>query len=316
MQTTASEIDQIPFGCETFGRLTHVLLHRPTESLKIVNHRNFRHWLFNSPPVVEAFLEEHDRYRELLESQGVRVIELADLCTDNDCVQRLPNLTYVHDIAVISTRGAILSQMASPARYGEQNVVRDALEKLGIPIAIHFKPHDAFEGCLFLSPETILVAETERHSTRSILKMIPRALQMFPEVVHVKIPRARRFMHADTVYSRITDRLALAYPPAFLSAVLHTRSGAQNINFFEFVRGKGVEIVEVSDDEQWKLACSCVPLEPGVIFHYDTALSRMTIQRLARRGVEIIFFHPDALRAGGGSLRCLTLRLHREAKAS
>jgi len=55
-----------------------------------------------------------------------------------------------------------------------------------------------------------------------------------------------------------------------------------------------------------------VPLEPGVILHYDTALSGRTRQRLSRRGVELILFHPDAMLAGGGSLRCLTLRLHRE----
>ena len=77
------------------------------------------------------------------------------------------------------------------------------------------------------------------------------------------------------------------------------------------MRSRGVEIIPVSDSEQARLACSFVPLEPGVIFHYDTALDGPTQRELARRGVELISFHPEAMVAGGGSLRCLTLRLWR-----
>jgi len=36
-----------------------------------------------------------------------------------------------------------------------------------------------------------------------------------------------------------------------------------------------------------------------------------TKNKLSCKGVEIIQFHPEALLAGGGSLRCLTLRIWR-----
>ena len=303
------------FGCDCLGRLTRVMVHRPGAELEIIDATNYRRWLFDHVPDVAAFREEHAAYCELLRAHGVEVLELADYVADAPAkLARLPNITYMHDTAVISRHGAILSCMAWTGRCGEHLVVREALENLGIPIFSAFDgPQDAFEGCLLLSPRTILVAETERHSPASIRTFIARALSAFDEVIYVKIPKARRFMHPDTIYNRITDRLALVHLPAIRAARRYRNGGVEPIDFPALMRARGIELVDVSDAEQRRLACSFVPLEPGVIFHYDTALDPATRRRLARRGVEIIPFHPHALHAGGGSLRCLTLRLHRQA---
>ena len=307
-------IVKMPYGCEGFGRLTRVMLHRPGSELAMVNRWNHRRWLFDRAPNVERFIDEHDRYRELLSSYGVEVLELGDYLNESHrLVARMPNLTYLHDTAVICRQGAILSSMARVGRRGEELVVREALTKLGIPILIDFDSSDeVFEGCLLLSPQTLLVVETERHSRRAVERFIPRALGAFDEIICVDIPKTRRYMHPDTVYNRISERLALAYPPAFRKAYRFTAAGVEHIDFVGHMRGRGIEIISVSDSEQRRLACSFVPLKAGVIFHYDTALDRETCVALARRGVEVIPFHPEALTAGGGSLRCLTLRLHRE----
>ena len=304
------------FGCDSLGRLTRVMVHRPGDELHIINETNYRDWLFDSVPDVAGFRAEHDAYCELLRSYGVQVLELADYVADApDKLAHLPNITYMHDIAAISHRGALLSCMAWASRRDEHVVVREALENLGIPIFSAFDdPEDAFEGCLLLSPQTILVAQTERHSFLSIRKFIARALAAFDEVIYVKIPKARRFMHPDTIYNRITDHLALAYLPAIEAAYLYRKDSVAPVDFPELMRARGIELINVSDAEQQRLACSFVPLEPGVIFHYDTALDAPTRRQLERRGVQIIPFHPHALHAGGGSLRCLTLRLHRAAR--
>jgi arginine deiminase len=302
------------YGCERFGQLTRVLLHRPDRALELVNAENCHDWLFDYPPDIGRFAEEHDRYRELLTDLGVQVHELSDYLDDGrEQIERLPNLTYLHDTAVVSSRGAFLSRMATPARRGEERVLREALDRIGVPILSEFDdPTDAFEGCLMLSPNGLLVADTERHKRVTIEKFIPRALEHFPEVLYVEVPKARRYMHPDTIYNRVDHHLALAYLPAFRATVLYTANGAERVDFVNHMRGKGVEILSVSDSEQRRLACSFVPLAPGVLVHYDTALDPTTQRQLGKRGVELIPFHPDALVAGGGSLRCLTLRLHRE----
>lgn len=303
-------IEARDFGCEHFGRLRRVLLHRP-QGLDVIDGGNYLQWQFDRVPEVNRFIEEHDQYRALLTRHGVQVLELADYVEQHHSLLRnKPNLTYLHDIAAVSSKGAFLSSMVN-SRKGEELAVGEALRRLGIPILTDFDPEDAFEGCLLLSPQTLLVAETERHSRASIEKFISKALGSFPEVIYADIPKARRYMHPDTIFNRVTMKLALAYLPAFQATVLHTRKGAEAIDFERFMTKRGVEIVNVSDSEQARLACSFVPLEPGVIFHYDTALDAGTRRKLSRKGVEIIFFHPEAMVAGGGSLRCLTLRLSR-----
>ena len=106
--------------------------------------------------------------------------------------------------------------------------------------------------------------------------------------------------------------LPLAYLPVFINTILYQTNNMQEINFANYMNQKGIEIINVTDTEQKALACSFVPLEPRVIIHYDTALSKSTRNLLEKKGVKLIFFHPEAMTAGGGFLRCLTLRAYRE----
>ena len=303
----------IAYGCDELGRLKSVLVHTPGEELTLVNESNCKQWLYDKVPDISGYIEEHRSYQELLESNGVRVYELEDNVDENiDLIRKMPNLTFLHDTAVISGKGAILSRMRPPAREKEEVVVKEALNNLGIPILSEFNGGEGFfEGCLLLSKETVFVADTERHTYPFIREFISNVLNEFNEVIYVRIPKARRYMHPDTVFNRIREDLALAYLPAFEETCLFTEDSRERIDFKAFMREKGMRIISVSDSEQSRLACSFVPLESGTIFHYDTALDQKTRKNLESEGVEIIPFHPDALLAGGGSLRCHTLRLCR-----
>ncbi len=303
----------IAYGCDELGRLKSVLVHTPGGELTLINESNYKHWLFDKVPNIPGYVKEHRSYQELLESNGVKVYELEDYVDENvDLIRKMPNLTFLHDIAVISRKGAILSKMRPPARENEEIVVKEALSNLGVPVLKEFNGAEGFfEGCLLISKETIFVAETERHSYPFIREFISDVMNDFDEVIYARIPKARRYMHPDTVLNRIREDLALAYLPAFEETCLFTEDSAEKIDFKKFMLEKGMEIISVSDSEQSRLGCSFVPLESGTIFHYDTALDQETMKKLENEGVEIIPFHPEAMRAGGGSLRCHTLRLCR-----
>lgn len=303
----------IAYGCEEFGRLKSVLMHTPGEELSLLNKSNYKYWLYDKVPEISGYIKEHRGYQELLESNGVRIYELEDYVNENTAlIKKMPNLTFLHDVAAISGKGAILSRMRPPAREKEEIVVKEALKNLGIPILSEFNGGQGFfEGCLLLSKETVFVADTERHTYPFIREFISNIQNEFSEVVYVRVPKARRYMHPDTVFNRIREDLALAYLPAFEETCLFTEDSRKKIDFKSFMREKGVEIIPVSDSEQRRLACSFVPLENGSIFHYDIAFDLKTRKNLENEGIEIIPFHPDALLAGGGSLRCHTLRLCR-----
>ena len=300
------------YGSEDFGSLRTVMLHAPVRSLGLVNERTRTTYLFDWVPDVERYLEEHHAYRTLLESTGVRVHELADhIDKTRGLADQRPNLAYLHDIAVVTRRGAVLSRMSSFARASEETVVKEALGDLGIPVYHEFGPGHDFESFLALSPRTALIADTERHLARSIENVIPVMLQVFQEVLVVEVPEERRFMHADMVFGLVAPDLALCFLPAIRRAVQIDQGGREQVDFEDAMAARGVELIGVSDEEQKRWACSWVPLSPGRIIAYDISFGRRTQEALARRGTEIMEFHPEDLLAGGGSLRCLTLALHR-----
>lgn len=300
------------FGTETLARLKKVLLHSPIESLCTVNQSNYKHHLFNNVPNVDQYLIEHEQYAQLLQTLNVEVLQVRNFVHETkNLLAQLPNLPYLHDTAVVTSKGAILSEMCPGTRAGEERVVREALLNIGIPIFHEFNVHEQFEGCLILSPTTLIIVDTERLKPSTIEGFFAKALEIFEEVIYVKAPQARRFMHADMIFNRISDDLALYFPPAFLRTYLINKQQRREIDIKVFLKSKNMELIDINDVEQQNWGCSFVPLEPKILIHYDISLNNQTKKKLSQRGVQIIDFHPQALLAGGGSLRCLTLRLWR-----
>jgi arginine deiminase len=119
-------------------------------------------------------------------------------------------------------------------------------------------------------------------------------------------------MHPDMIFNRISDQLGLFFPPAFLHCWHIDRSGKQEIDFAAWMKKRKLELIPISDEEQQKWGTSFVTLEPNHVINYDISLKPATQKVLESMGVRFTQFHPDAILAGGGSLRCLTLRLLRE----
>jgi arginine deiminase len=202
--------------------------------------------------------------------------------------------------------------MCPGGRQYEEIVVREALLALGIPILHACEPGDRFEGFIALSPNTLFVADTERHSKESVERFFSFALQHFQDIVYAEIPQARRFMHPDMIFNKISDHLGVVFPPAFLNCWHIQKSRRQKIDFSTWMKQRKVELISICDEEQQKWGTSFITLEPNHVINYDISLKPATQKMLESLGVRFIQFHPDALLAGGGSLRCLTLRLLRE----
>ncbi len=304
-----------PYGCDSIGRLRSVIVHTPGKELELINENNCERWLFKDAPNAARFRDEHLRYQLLLQMHGVKIYELSDYVFDHRrLIDFLPNMTYLHDTAVVSSKGAIISNMASQVRKKEKNVVREAFDNLGIPVLVQFDDErDAFEGCQLISPENVIVFCTDRFKYASVYKFIRMALGHFDEIVFVNVPKERGFTHPDTVFNRISPNLAVAYMPALRETFLFRKGTVRKVDFVQYMKHMGIEIVSVSDSEQRRNGCSFVPLESGVIIHDDQALDKYTRKYLSGKGVQFIFHHGRYLKAGGGSIRSHTLSLHRKS---
>lgn len=308
-----SENHFLKFGSEIVGELKKVMLHCPEDSIGRINEQNIQFYLFNSVPQYDRYLQEHKAYRDLLIRCGVEVFELSDYIVENrELMTYLPNLAYLNDIGVVTSKGAILSTMCPGGRQYEEIVVREALSALGIPVLYDCKPGEQLEGFITLLPDTLFIADTERHSRQSLERFFPFALQHFENIVYAEIPQARRFMHPDMIFGKISDNLGLVYLPAFINCWHIQKNTRKEVDFVLWLKDRKMELIHISDTEQQNWATSFVTLKPNHILNYDISLEHTTQNQLEALGVRLTQFHPDALLAGGGSLRCLTMRLLRE----
>lgn len=301
------------YGAEKLGNLKKVLLHCPEQSIKRVKESNLQFYLFNKVPDYDRYIDEHKAYRKLLTDNSVEVYELSDLIVNNrELMSYVPNLTYLNDTSVITSKGAFLSTMCPGGRQYEEIIVREALTALGIPILYDCEPGEQFEGFITLSPDTLFIADTERHSKASVERFFLFALQHFREIVYAEIPQARRYMHPDMIFNKISDQLGLFFQPAFLNCWHIQKDKRQEIDFATWMKQKKMELISISDEEQQNWGTSFITLAPNHVVNYDISLKPTTQKSLESLGVSFTQFHPDALLAGGGSLRCLTLRLLHE----
>ena len=306
-------IKTLNFGAEKLGRLKKVMLHNPEQSIKRITETNLQFYLYDKVPDYTRFIDEHNAYRKLLTDNGVEVYELSELIVNNrELMSYLPNLAYLNDTAVITNKGAILSSMCPGGRQYEEIVVREALTALSIPILHEFEPGEQFEGFITLFPDTLFIADTERHSKKSLENFFIFALQYYQNIIYVEAPQARRFMHPDMIFNKISDQLGLYFPAAFVKCWHIQKDTRQIIDFMTWAKHRNMELIPVSDEEQLKWGTSFITLEPNHVINYDISLTPITQKSLESLGVQFTQFHPDALLAGGGSLRCLTLRLLRE----
>src|SRR5947207_326691 len=108
-------------------------------------------------------------------------------------------------------------------------------------------------------------------------------------------------MHLLSLLSALDDDLVVAYPPLM------------PVRLVQLLGERGIEIVEVPDDEFDSMGPNVLALAPRVAL--ALAGNEETRRRLERAGVEVAVYEGDELsRKGDGGPTCLTRPLLRDAR--
>lgn len=220
----------------------------------------------------------------------------------------IPNFIFTRDIAVTVNDHIIITKASKEARFRENFIIRfiiwahpifGKLREEGRIINLNnvdlFPPSKrgqmvSIEGgdMMILHPDYLLIGESERSTSHGIesLKNYLFEKKVVKNVVQVKIPDDRSYMHLDTIFTQINQHDYVAFKPIIIDGLssyvkVYNADGKQSHypSVREFIEaeispnarfilsGKGE--TPYQEREQWTDGCNLVALKPGVAITYD-----------------------------------------------
>lgn len=255
-------------------------------------------------------------------------------------INPLPNLYFMRDPAAVMGKGISINSMHTVARVREPMLIRYIYEynplfkKEAAPLWYDYNIPFSMEGgdMLVLSKEVVAIGCSERTSAQGIeilAKNLFEGMEEIEEVVVVRIPALRAFMHLDTVFTMIDYDKFTIYP------------GIQDkVEVYRLVKGKNNEIVVKHEEdlvetlrktlkiptirliesgggdpvtaarEQWNDSTNTLAIAPGVVVTYSR--NEYSNEVLRQNGIEVLEIEGSELVRGRGGPRCMSMPLVRE----
>ncbi len=277
-----------------YGTLRSVLL-GPIENYawlrtSSLSKKTLRRGVQFDPSVAQA---QHAEMVSAYESAGV---EVATHAPD----PHLPYQVYARDSSVMTPFGAIITHMSQYWRRGENFRAIETYQRLGIPI-YDYVTAGTFEGGDFnvIEPGCVLIGwegdegRTQEQGAKQV------AGWMEAEGWEVKL------CDIDPYYVHIDLMVVMLAPK--LAAVCIECTDPEVVSW---LRGKGIEIVEVPFQETMALGCNVVALgEDRVLLPHG---SKTLKQKLSALGFTIFDPELDMITQGGGGVHCMCQSLIRD----
>jgi N-dimethylarginine dimethylaminohydrolase len=273
-----------------FALLRRVLVRRPSVAACAM----WREYGWRAEPEPIRLLDEHEAFCTILAGAGAEVVVAEPLDTDPDAV-------YAYDPGLVTEHGAILLRPGKLERRREAEVVEDDLVRAGVPIAGRVEGPGHAEGGDFirLDERTLLAGRgyrTSEDGIRQVGDLLPGV-----ETIAFDLPNRHgetEVMHLLSLLSPLDADLVVAYPPLL------------PVSLMELLRGRGIEVVPVPDDEFHTMGTNVLALARRLALALDG--NPVTRRRLEAAGVEVQVYQGKELSLkGDGGPTCLTMPLLR-----
>jgi dimethylargininase len=274
------------YGARSMTATLRRVLVRPPQQ---ADAERWQEYGWRAEPDVAAAAAEHKALREILEHAGAEVI-VAEGQRGN------PDAIYAYDPLLVGEEGAVLLRPGKEGRLREPSALEADLARAGVPVVAEIKRPGTIDGgdTLWLDPKTLLVGRGYRTNAAGVEQLA----QAFADakVLSYDLPHwngRAEVMHLMSLISPLDDDLALVYPrlaPVRLIELLHER---------------GIEIVEVPDEEFETMGPNVLALGPRRALALEG--NNETRRRMEAAGVEVITYKGDEIsRKGDGGPTCLT----------
>lgn len=238
------------FGYPEYGRLRTVLMHTPGKELSLVSPKTYEKFLFGDAINPEQFRKDHERFVEILRSEGVNVALITGLLRDQpellSQTEGLPNLMYTRDTSTITPAGYVLTRMKSPVRRKETTVVEAALRQLSIHPLLKVEAPATLEGgdMIFLDEEIVLLG-TGNRTNQNGLQQLARIGRKSGLRSLLAVPLPSWVIHLDGTMMIVDRDLAIVHRRSLDRPALIYEGGklVKRIRMLEFLKRRGIRLL-------------------------------------------------------------------------
>jgi arginine deiminase len=286
-------------GQSMVAPLRCVVVKRPEEAFRSaeVIEAEWKDLAYARPPDLNRASQDHQRFVSLLSDAGATVLRLpADERTGLDSI-------YTHDPVLITNHGAVIFQTGKPARRGEGLAFADAFKEWDVPILGFVDGTGTAEAgdMVWLDRQTLLVGRGFRTNASGLESLAVLLRPLGITVIPVQLPYwngPQDVLHLMSFISLVDDDLA----------VVHRR--ILPVAIFELLNERGVQLVDVHDEEYHSLGCNVLALSGrNVVMVRGNPITRA---RLEAAGCRVSEFDGDEICVpGAGGPTCLTRPLLR-----
>jgi arginine deiminase len=212
---------------------------------------------------------------------------------------------YARDSSIITDKGLILCNMGKHARRGEPGAVGEYVSQLDIPILGEITGEGRLEGgdIVWLGGDTLVVGRGYRTNDEGIRQLKELTKDLVDDFIVVPLPHwtgPSSVFHLMSFISPIDHNLAVIYPRLI------------PVPFMEFLRARGIQLIEVPDSEYESMACNILAIAPRKCIMLSG--NHQTKKLLEDEGVEVLEYKGEEIsRKGGGGPTCLTRPLARKS---
>lgn len=255
-------------------------------------------WHYTEQPYLPLAQQEHDAFVNTLLGNGVEVVyHDAPLPDHADAI-------FVHDPVLMTDRGAIILRMGKTLRGGEEEAMALTLQRLGVPVLYRLSGEATAEGgdLLWLDERTLCVGLGFRTNAAGFAQLGEALAGSGIDLVPVQLPYfdgPEACLHLMSLISLVDVDLAVVYRPLL------------PVPFYQLLVARGVELIDVSDEEFATMGTNVLALGPRRCLMLDH--NHETRAALEEAGCRVTTYRGDemSLKAEGGAT-CLTRPILRE----
>ncbi len=288
------------FSCQSMvDKITDIMIKRPQEAFKnqdFIN-ENYEACKYYGIPDMKKSIKEYEVFENILKENVENIWYLPE-----DNITNLDSI-YAHDSLKITKKGAIYFNMTKDVRKNESIASEEFLKSIGVETLGYIKEPGRMEGgdVLWLDDKTVAIGLSYRTNEEGIRQFKELTKDFIDEVITVPLPHGvgdGEVLHLMSLISPVDEKLAVVY------------SKYMPVFFRELLIEKGIELLEVDDDEYEYLGCNVLTLAPKVCVLIDGIPK---IQRkLEDAGCRVYTYPGEEISIKGtGGATCFTSPLNR-----